>query len=173
MPKQRHVDDDVLNALALTSPSAQRIVDEFRARQKRRGRPAADEADYRRLELWWKRFRRLNSNLTKEQALKKFSRVRGEKIEKLLYLKRGTPGSLRKAISRGAKETAQVRKRRIAGWRIIPGGLWHAVHGRQRVLVTNPQLAEYIVTAQKVAYEAAGHVFGGMITVTSKKNGKP
>src|SRR6516165_11690469 len=109
MPKFWRVDDKQLRALAATGPIAQQIVDQIRS--SARGRPAADEADYRRLDLWWKRFRRLNSDLTERQALEKFLRVRGEQVAKTLKLRRQTVGSLRKAIARGAKENKQVKQR--------------------------------------------------------------
>ena len=135
MPKLRRVDDKLLRALAATGPIAQQIVDQIRSR----GRPAADEADYRRLDLWWKCFRRLNGDLTERQALEKFLRVRGEQVAKTLKLRRKTVGSLRKAIARGAKENKQVKQRRIAQWQIIPTGLALAVHGRQRMMVSDPR----------------------------------
>src|SRR6516165_2045859 len=126
MPKLRLVDDKLLRALAATGPIARQIVDQIRSR----GRPAADEADYRRLDLWWKCFRRLNVDLTERQALEKFLRVRGEQVAKTLKRRRKTVGSLRKARARGAKENKQV---------IIPTGLALAVHGRQRMMVSDPR----------------------------------
>ena len=141
MPKLRRVDDKLLRALAATGPIAQQIVDQIRSRG-RPGRPGADEADYRRLDLWWKNFRRLNSDLTERQALQKFLRVRGEQVAKTLKLRRQTIGSLRKAIARGAKENKQVKRRRIAQWQIVPTGLGLAVlHGRQWMMVSNPHEA--------------------------------
>ena len=138
MPKLRRVDDKLLRALAATGPIAQQIVDQIRSR----GRPAADEADYRRLDLWWKCFRRLNGDLTERQALEKFLRVRGEQVAKTLKLRRKTVGSLRKAIARGAEENKQVKRRRIAQWQIVPTGLGLAVlHGRQWMMVSNPHEA--------------------------------
>ena len=138
MPKLRLVDDKLLRALAATGPIAQQIVDQIRSR----GRPAADEADYRRLDLWWKCFRRLNGDLTERQALEKFLRVRGEQVAKTLKLRRQTVGSLRKAITRGVKENKQVKRRRIAQWQIVPTGLGLAVlHGRQWMMVSNPHEA--------------------------------
>jgi hypothetical protein len=140
MPKLRRVDDKLLRALAATGPIAQQIVDQIRSRS--RGRPAADETDYRRLDLWWKCFRRLNRDLTERQALQKFLRVRGEQVAKTLKLRRQTVGSLRKAITRGVKENKQVKRRRIAQWQIVPTGLGLAVlHGRQWMMVSNPHEA--------------------------------
>jgi hypothetical protein len=151
MPKFWRVDDKQLRALAATGPIAQQIVDQIRS--SARGRPAADEADYRRLDLWWKRFRRLNSDLTERQALRKFLRVRGEQVAKTLKLRRQTIGSLRKAIARGAKENKQVKRRRIAQWQIIPAGLGLAIQGRQRMMVSDPHEAVLLQAAMRRALE--------------------
>ena len=152
----RRVDDKLLRALAATGPIAQQIVeqivDQIRSRG-RPGRPGADEADYRRLDLWWKRFRRLNSDLTERQALHKFLRVRGEQVAKTLKLRRQTIGSLRKAIARGAKENKQVKRRRIAQWQIIPAGLGLAIQGRQRMMVSDPHEAVLLQAAMRRALE--------------------
>ena len=153
MPKLRLVDDKLLRALAATGPIAQQIVEQIVDQIRSRGRPAADEADYRRLDLWWKCFRRLNSDLTERQALRKFLRVRGEQVAKTLKLRRQTIGSLRKAIARGAKENKQVKRRRIAQWRIIPAGLGLAIRGRQRMMVSDPHEAVLLQAAMRRALE--------------------
>lgn len=138
MPKQWQVDDGLLSALAATSAQAQLIVDQIRSNQKRRGRPAASEADYRKLAFRWRGFRRLNGRLTDEQAMRRFLRVCGKEIETALHLKRNTVASLRKAIARGGKENERVRQQRRAAWQIAPAGLAEAVHGRQYAISTNP-----------------------------------
>jgi hypothetical protein len=138
MPKHWKVSDDLLSALATTSPAAQQIVDQIRS--NRRGRPAAVEADYRQLAFRWRSFRKLNSGLTDEQAAKKFLRVHGNAIETALHLKRNTVGSLRKGVARGAKEHERVKRQRRAVWQLAPASLAQAVHGRRHVISTNPYL---------------------------------
>jgi hypothetical protein len=148
--KRRILDDELLEALAATGPEALQIVEQIKA-QRRRGRPASAEADYRRLELWWRAFRRLYSELTADQALRKFLRQRGAEIERNLNLKRDTVQSLRNAIARGKKESERVRRRRRASWQITPAGLADAVHGRRRVLIADPDEATLIRHAIEVA----------------------
>jgi hypothetical protein len=132
------VDDDFLAVLAATSPAAQQMVDELRSSHKRRGRPAASESQYRRLELWWKRFRRMNSRLTEEQAAKKFLRLRGETIAKELGLKRSTFHSLRMAVLRGEGESKRLRSHRAAQWQIVPTSLVDKVRtGADHRIVTD------------------------------------
>jgi hypothetical protein len=148
--KRRILDDELLAALAATGPEALQIVEQIKA-QRRRGRPASAEADYRRLELWWRAFRRLNSELTADHALRKFLRQRRTEIERNLNLKRDTVQSLRNAIARGKKESERVRRSRRASWQIIPAGLADAVHGRRRVLIADPDEAILIRHAMEVA----------------------
>jgi len=148
--KRRILDDELLAALAATGPAALQIVEQIKAR-RRRGRPASSEADYRRLELRWKAFRRLNSELTAEQAARKFLRHRGTEIERELNLKRETVQSLRNAIARGEKESERVRRRRRASWQVVPAGLADAVHGRRRVLIADPDEATLIRYAMEAA----------------------
>jgi hypothetical protein len=136
MPK---VDQDILDALAATSPAAQQIIEQYRAR--RRGRPPAAEFQYRRLQAWWKCFRRSHGDLTDEQAARKFLRLRGPAIAKDLGLNRTKFNSLRNAVSRGEKESERVKSRRAARWQIVPAGLAGAVHGRYYRLETDPDMA--------------------------------
>jgi hypothetical protein len=147
---RRTLDSHLLETLAATGPAAREIVEQIRAR-RRRGRPQSAEADYRRLQLWWHAFRRLNGELTAEQAAKKFLRQRGRDIERELNLKRDTVQSLRNAVARGEKESERVRRRRRTSWQIIPAGLADAVHGRRRVLITDPDEATMIRYAMQVA----------------------
>ena len=148
--KRRILDDELLAALAATGPEALQIVEQIKA-QRRRGRPASAEADYRRLQLRWGAFRSLNSGLTADQALRKFLRQRGAEIEKDLNLKRDTVQSLRNAIARGKKESELVRRRRRISWQIVPAGLADAVHGRRRVLIADPDEATLIRYAMEAA----------------------
>jgi hypothetical protein len=142
-------DQDILDALAATSPAAQQIIAQYRA--KRRGRPRAAEFQYRRLQSWWKCFRRSNSDLTDEQAARKFLRVRGPAIAKDLGLKRSTVRSLRAAVSRGKKERLLILAERKQKWRIVPTGLADAIHGRYHRIVTDPNEAILIRGAIRLA----------------------
>jgi hypothetical protein len=149
-------DDDLLHALAALSPEELRqLVEQIRLRRKR-GRPAKSAANYRKLELWWKCFRRLNSELAQESAARKFLRIRGSKIARLLNLKRDTAGSLRNAVARGAKESTRLNDSRRTSWQIVPAGLARAVHGRQWRLVTNSNEAVLLRAAQKAAWLGEG-----------------
>jgi hypothetical protein len=140
---------DILDQLAAISPAAEQIIAQYRAR--RRGRPPASESQYRRLQLWWKCFRRSNSDLTDEQAARKFFRLRGDAIANDLGLKRTKFNSLRNAVSRGEKESERVRVERRQKWRIVPTGLGDAVHGRYYRIVTDPNEAILIRGAIRLA----------------------
>jgi hypothetical protein len=135
--KRRPADDeDILRELAAI-PAAREFVEKLRARH-RRGRRPMPEANFRKLELWWKCFCRLNSGLSLEHAAQKFLRVRGKEIEKLLKLKRRTPGALRNAVARGARETARVNALRRGAWRIGPSSLGDFMHGRHYRVFSDP-----------------------------------
>lgn len=142
---RRAVDENLLMAIAATGPAAEAMIRDMLA--GRRGRPSKHEAAYRRLHLWWSAFRRLNSGVTEEQALRKFLRVRGDVVKKELGLSRKTAESLRKAIARGNRETARVRAKRHLNWRLIPTGLAQAIHGRARMLVKDPNEAALLRAA--------------------------
>lgn len=145
MGKRLTLDNHLLDTLAATGPAARDIVEQIRAR-RRRGRPQSAEANYRRLQLWWNAFRRLNGELTAEQAAQKFLRQRGRDIERELNLKRDTVQSLRNAIARGGKENERVRRRRRASWQIVLGGLAGGF------LVTDPNEAVLLRAAVRAAY---------------------
>jgi hypothetical protein len=142
MPKRRFGDDeDLLRELAALCPRAQELVEQLRARH-RPGRKPISKANFRQLELLWKSFRRQNRELEEAAAAKRFLRIRGEQVEKLLKIKRGRRGtvkgqlgSLRNAIGVGAKESARVNELRRSRWQILPAGLF----GRQ--IVTDPNEA--------------------------------
>jgi hypothetical protein len=133
------LDQDILDQLAATSPAARQLIDQYRAR--RRGRPRTAEFQYRRLQSWWKCFRRSHSDLTDEQAARKFLRLRGSAIAKDLGLKRTNFNSLRNAVSRGEKESERIKSQRAARWQIVPTSLVDAVHGRHYRIETDPNMA--------------------------------
>jgi hypothetical protein len=144
--------DDWLTQLAATDPAAQKIIDEIRARRKRRGRPAISDRQYRKLELWWKRFRRLNSHLTEERAAGRFFSLRGDAIAKELGLKRTDFTSLRNAVRRGAKESARIKSQRMAEWQIVPTGLAEKIlKGADHRIATDRNEAILIRAAQRAA----------------------
>ena len=72
--------------------------------------------------------------LTKEQAIAKFWRARGGEIEKLIGVKRNKPDSRRMAISKGARESKQVKSRRfvklVTSGKIVPTGIAQAMRGQ-------------------------------------------
>jgi hypothetical protein len=146
------VDDDFLSKLAATSPAAQQIVDQIRARHKPRGRPPASENQYRRLQLWWNCFRKLNGTLTEERAAQKFFRLRGSAIAKELGLKRATFHSLRMAVLRGEREGDRVLSHRTAQWQIVPTGLAEAVHGRHHRIMVDRNEAILLREAMRREY---------------------
>lgn len=165
---KRLVDESLLSAIAALGLIPDAMVRDLLA--SRRGRPPKDEAAYRRLQLWWRSFRRLNATLTEEQALKRFLRVRGDAVRKELGLSRATAESLRKAVARGGRETERVHESRRQRWRLIPAGLAHAVHGRNWMLVTDPNEAAILKGAQARALLHDGAPVGFVnITVTSTK----
>jgi hypothetical protein len=141
MPKWQ-VTDELLDALAATSPEARRIVGKIR----RKGAPPKGEFYYRLLEKRWVPFRELNKQLTDTQALGKFLRVMRPAIEKELGLKITTPGTLRKSLARGKKE----RERRLR-WQWVPAPLARAIHGQRRMLVKDLNEAVIIRAAMAQA----------------------
>ncbi len=155
MAKKLVVDDGFLAILAATSPAAQLLIEELRLSHKRRGRPAASESQYRRLELWWKRFRRTNGQLTEEQAAKKFLRLRGVAIANELGLKRSTFHSLRMAVLRGEGESKRLRSHRAAQWQIVPTGLAEKIlTGKDHRIVTDAN--EAVMLRASVRYALLG-----------------
>jgi hypothetical protein len=131
MPKLT-IDDGLLAALAATGPAAQQIIEQYKALHRPRGRPRASENQYRRLQLWWERFCRLNSGLNEEAAAKKFFRLHGDVVAKEIGLKRAKYNSLRNAVLRGSKETVRVRARRAAEWQIVPTSLGQQILSEQQ-----------------------------------------
>jgi hypothetical protein len=166
VPKRRlHDDSDILDALAKISPEARRLVEILKARH-RGGRRPVPEANFRKIELWWKSFRKRNSELTPEDACNKFHRLHGRQVEKLLGIKRGNRtrrtrmrgpidcenqgaildryDTFRKAVARGAKETNRVNARRQETWKIGLTSLGEVLtHGKRRRVYTDPQ--EYVL----------------------------
>jgi hypothetical protein len=153
----KSIDHGFLAALAATGPAAQQIIEQYKAQQRSRGRPRASENQYRRLQLWWGRFRRLNGDLSEEVAAKRFFRLHGEAIAKEIGLKRTEYNSLRNAVARGSKESARVRARRVVEWQIVPTGLAQAIraqapHKRDHQIATDRNEAILIREAMRRAY---------------------
>jgi hypothetical protein len=182
VPNRRLDDDsDILTALAASSPVAHQLIEKWKARHKP-GRRPIPEANFRKFELWWKGFRKRNSELSLEDACNKFLRLHGKQIEGLLGIKRGKRtrrtraqgpidenqgrtvdryNSFRNAVARGAKETNRVNaKRRETAWRIFAAGGIRGLtslgemlsHGKSRRLYTDPQERLLVEAAMRRAF---------------------
>jgi hypothetical protein len=153
MPK--HADDDLLSAIAATGPEAARLVKELRHRHQG-GRRPIPERNYRRLELWWKAFKRQCGSMPEPDAVQKFFRKHGARIERELGIKRGKRGShkgqmrsLLNAVARGADESGRLYRRRFDPWLI------YDILGRPRV-ERDPATAAYIRAAEEYALLGTG-----------------
>jgi hypothetical protein len=167
-------DDDILTALAAVSPAARQLVDILRARHKPGRRRTIPAANYRKLQLWLESFRRQirrqNSDLDADQAARKFLRVRGKEVEKLLGFKFGKrrsvdkwrgrkltkdesrPGALLNAVTRGVKETGRVEARRRKDWKVGLTSLGETLtHGKSRRTYTDPDEHTLVTAAMRRA----------------------
>jgi hypothetical protein len=151
MATRKNIEEEILRDIAATGPEAARLVEKLRRLHTPGRRPKLD-SDFRRLDLRWKSFKKRNSGLDAKQQAKKFFRHHGKQIKAELGLSRQTYDSLRMAVARGAKESANVNQRRRSNWQIVPAGLARAVEGRRYEIVTDPNEAALRRAAIVAAY---------------------
>jgi hypothetical protein len=134
--------DAILDDFATDSPEARALVNKFR-RHHEPGRPAKAPFLYRRLERMWRNFLKDNSKWSEKQARIFFLHHRGQEIGGL-GLDINTPGSLRDAVAKGEKASAEVRAQRREQWRVVPEFQGGVTRSTRRMLVTDPQRAAYL-----------------------------
>jgi len=126
---------DLLAQLAATNPQAAQLVARL---FRKRGRPNAPAAAYKKLALLWRSYRRRHPELTDEEAFPLFRHLHGKQIEVAFGLKRNTFESHRKAVLKGDQEIQRINTHRRQTWHHRSTlSLRDLIEGRRSRPVTN------------------------------------